>query len=61
MSDKRSAVEAVSLRESLTRSRTRLRWIFLDVNVSDGLTKFDHRTVNFGSAIFATTSVEDCF
>ena len=37
MADKRSAVEAVSLRESLTRSRTRLRWLHLDVNVSEGL------------------------
>ena len=43
--DKSSAVVAVSLRESLTRSRTRLRRLQSDVNVSDGLAKFDHRAV----------------
>ena len=43
MSGKRSAVEALSLRETLTRSRTVLRWLHSDVNVSDGLMKVDHR------------------
>ena len=45
MDDKRSAVESLLLRESLTRSRTRLRWPHSDVNVSDWLPKFDHRAV----------------
>ena len=40
-----SAVEALSLHESLTRSRTRLRWLHSDVNVGDGPTKYDHRAV----------------
>ena len=43
--DKSSAVVALSLRESLTRSRTRLRRLHSDVNRSDGLAKFDHRAV----------------
>ena len=43
--DKRSAVEALSLRESRSRSRTRLRWLHSDVNVGDGLTKIDHLAV----------------
>ena len=43
--DKHSAVETVSLHEPLTRSRTRLRWLHSDVNVSDWSKKFDHRAV----------------
>ena len=44
--DKQSVVEASSLRESLTSSRTRPRWFHSIVKVSDGLLKFDHRAVN---------------
>ena len=43
MSDKRSAVEGLALKESIARTRTRLRWIHSEINVADGLTKFDHR------------------
>ena len=46
MSDKRSAVEGLALRESIGRTRTLLKWVHSEINVADGLTKFDHRAQN---------------
>ena len=43
MADKRSAVEGLALKESLARTRTKLRWVHSEINVADGLTKFDQR------------------
>ena len=43
MSDKRSVVEGLALKESIARTRTRLRWVQSQISVADGLTKFDPR------------------
>ena len=43
MSDKRTAVEGLALKESIGRTRTLLKWVHSEINVADGLTKFDHR------------------
>ena len=45
MSDKRSAVEGLALRESLGRTRTQLRWCRSEAHVSDGLTKAGPRAL----------------
>ena len=45
MSDKRSAVEGLALRESLGRTKTQLRWCHSEANVADGLTKADPRAL----------------
>eukprot|EP00969_Alexandrium_andersonii_P045403 1993577-Alexandrium_andersonii.AAC.1 len=41
LTDKHMAIEAVSLRESLQRSGTVVRWIHSEANPADGLTKYD--------------------
>ena len=43
MSDKRSAVEGLALRESLGRTKTQLRWCHSEANIADGLTKAEPR------------------
>ena len=56
MSDKRSAVEGLALRESLGRTKTQLRWCHSEANVSDGLTKADPRALQLLRK-FLTSSV----
>ena len=43
MADKRTAVEGLALKESLARTHTKLKWLHSEINVADGLTKFDQR------------------
>ena len=43
MNDKRSIVEGLALKESIARTRTKTRWVHSEINVADGLTKFDAR------------------
>ena len=59
LADENSTVETLALRESLTRSRTRLHWPHADVNVSDGLTKFHHCAVTMLGDLSETIGVKE--